>query len=378
MSSLRNTPHGTYEVRWWEGQKQRQATFKRRSDALAFQGRLEVDPHGVVRRQNVPTLDEFAVTYLAGKQALADSTLDLYCRWMDTHVSPYIGHLKLCDISPPRLAEWQDARLAAGAGRATIGKVQALLSQMFDEAVLPRRYMPSNPALSLKRPAYRKRAARWLTAGEVEQLRMWYLDRADLGSATLISVLAYVGVRPQDALALKWSDLDPGKKRPLLIERKNVDGQIHRGGKTGDGYIRRVYVPPMVQDDLATWRDASPGRELIFPRRDGRPWRRYDFDNWRSRKGGKCFKSAATETGIGRSLRPYDLRHTGATLYVAAGWSPAQVARQLGHSIEVSMGHYQHLFDTEHDEHRSVESYIREARGLAPSNVGDLWEVEAR
>ena len=121
---------------------------------------------------------------------------------------------------------------------------------------------------------------------------------------------------------------------------------------------------------------------MIFGRKtDGGPWTKNDWDNWRSRirrdgSRGHSFKKAAEEVGLGASLKPYDLRHTAATLYAAAGWTAVEIGHQLGHSPELSQRTYQHLLDTKPGERRSIEDYINEARGIAP--VRDPFGVEAR
>ena len=43
----------------------------------------------------------------------------------------------------------------------------------------------------------------------------------------------------------------------------------------------------------------------------------------------------------------YDLRHTAATMMLRAGVSPAEVARRLGHSVEMLMRIYAGVFDDE-------------------------------
>lgn len=108
-------------------------------------------------------------------------------------------------------------------------------------------------------------------------------------------------------------------------------------------------------------------RELIFPRAsDGRPWRKTDWDNWRSRR----FKKAAKAVGLGKDLKPYDLRQTAATLYAAAGWDHIEIARQLGHPPQELMRTYQHLIEAAHGQPRkSVDEWIRAARGLAPVRI---------
>jgi integrase len=375
--SVHPTKYGTWEVKYRVDGKQRSKAFKsetlaQRFDAEVMQAKDEGRPAPEPRRK-VPTLDEFAEDWLTGRVRLADSTLEKYGELLERHIFPELGKLPLTELRPRRLHDWQQHRLDAGAGPAVLGKAQGLLRQILKTAVMPHEYLEVNPVLELERPEYVKREHRWLAAADVELLRGWYLEREDLRSATLVSVLGFIGIRPQDALALEWKHLDGDR---LTVIQKVSDGVIVPGSKTGEHWKRRVYVPGPVLDDLADWRAAGSGRGLIFPRSDGQPWQKHDWDNWRSkytRPGGRrhgtgsrplarCFKLAAEDVGLGATLKPYDLRHTAATLYAAAGWTAVEIGHQLGHSAEVSQRTYQHLLDAKPGERRSIEDYISEAR----------------
>ncbi len=387
------TKYGTFEIRYREGNKHRSKSFKTKTEARRFKDEVNqrlAAGKGIVREQDVPFLEDFAIEWMAGRTDLAESTQEKYAEFLATHVLPDLGHLRLTDLRPRRLAEWQKDRLAAEAGPAVLGKAQTLLGQILNEAVLPHEYLDVNPVSALKKPKHKKKEHRWLTAFEVEQIRMKFIDWEDLGSATLVSVLAYVGIRPEDVLALEWEDFRDGR---LSVTKKNVNGKIESGSKTGEGYRRTVYVPPMVLADLREWGEGQK-TGLIFPRaKDGQPWTKSNFDNWRARRQyrkkpngkkelrkGRCFKLAAEESGLGWNLVPYSLRHTGATLYIASGWNHVKVAHQLGHSPEVSMRTYQHLYDSASHaaEHRDVDDYIREARGMAPRSTDKENQADAK
>ena len=359
MSSIHRTAEGTWKVRWREGSRQRSRTLRTKGEAQAFAESVrQARQYGraIHNRRDVPTLEEFAVDWLARRTDLADRTVRLYAGWLNCHVFPFIGHLPLIDLRPRRLHDWQQERLEAGAGPSTIGKVQSVLRQIFQEAILPFEYLESNPILALKRPAYRKRKHRWLSVAEVEGLRAAFLARDDLGGAALVSVLAYVGIRPQDALALEWQHV--GER--LTVIQKVADGEIVSGSKTGDRYRRAVNLPGPVASDLQEWTRRAPDSPLIFGRsKDGRPWTKTDWDNFRDRR----FAGAAEDAGLAGRLRPYDLRHTAATLYAAAGWNHLEIAHQLGHSPEESVRTYQHL--------------LEESRG-APRRTIDEWILPAR
>ena len=63
--------------------------------------------------------------------------------------------------------------------------------------------------------------------------------------ATLVCVLAYAGVRPSEALALRWSDIHA---RTLLVERAlTAEGEIKR---TKTGQVRSVRLLAPLREDL--------------------------------------------------------------------------------------------------------------------------------
>lgn len=366
MASVHKTGAGTWEVRYREGKRNRSRTFKMKEEARNWQAIVERSEVAPLRAQDVPSLAEYATQWIAHRPDLAPSTQAQYRQWLSHHILPDLGHLPLTELTPPRLMNWQRERLADGAGPAVLGKAQTLLSQVLDQAVVEG-YRDYNPLLSIKRPRYEKKESAWLTATQVEGIREWYLAHDDFGSATLVSVLAYIGIRPQDALALEWDDLDA----ELTVDKKNIGGEIRKGSKTGDRYKRRVYVPVQVRADLNGWRDRIPHATLIFPNRDNKPWTTSNFNNWRSRKQEKdgvptpikCFKLAAQESGLPATTKPYDLRHTAASLFADAGWNHLEIANQLGHSPEISMRVYQHLISRKPGgERRSIEDMIAEAR----------------
>lgn len=237
-----------------------------------------------------------------------------------------------------------------------------MLSQVLDAVVLPHELLDSNPIVPVKPPKVPPSEPRFITAIEVERIRRQLIEQGDIESATLVSVLAFVGIRPQDGLALEWGHI--GTK--LQVIQKNVDGNIQPGSKTGMDYRRQVILPDPVRADLEGWRVASGGstQGLVFPRPTDRlPWKETDYRNWRSR----AFSKAARATGLG-NLNPYDLRHTCASLLAAAGWNHLEIAAQLGHSPETSVKVYQHLIQVELGERRSIDEWIAEARVEATQN----------
>jgi integrase len=131
--------------------------------------------------------------------------------------------------------------------------------------------------------------------------------------AALISVLAYAGLRPAEALALQWRDI---REQTILVERAISLGE-EKDTKTAAH--RTVRVLPPLAVDLREWRLRSgrPGENtLIFPSGAGTPWTLAAYQSWRRRAFKRAIEAAGLEHG-----RPYDLRHSFASLLLHEGRS---------------------------------------------------------
>jgi integrase len=74
----------------------------------------------------------------------------------------------------------------------------------------------------------------------------------------------------------------------------------------------RLLAP--LRDDLVAWRADKPAIELIFPTRRGIAWDEDDWRNWRDR----VYRPAAEAADL-TGTRPYDLRHSAASLWLHEG-----------------------------------------------------------
>ena len=88
--------------------------------------------------------------------------------------------------------------------------------------------------------------------------------------------------------------------------------------------------------ELATF---SGDDDFVFANRTGGVTSDYDWRNWRKR----VFAPAAESAGIAIG-RPYDLRHSFASLLIHEGRSLAEVAVQLGDAVATVASTYTHAF----------------------------------
>jgi integrase len=349
-----------WRVRWREGGQNRARVLGRKRDAEAFDaeirrrkraGELVEHPGAQI------TLSEFAREWwrLYGEPNLARSTLEGYAILWDRHVMPRIGGVRLRELTPQVLERFRGEMAAANVGPSAQRKTLVILQGILQRAV-EWGYIAGNPAKLVRKPAQRRhRAVRPMAPATVEDLRGHLLGADDLRSATLVSVLAYSGVRPGEALALTW---DHVRERTILVERSASLGELK---ETKTGRLRSVRLLAPLATDLAEWRlvcGGPAGDVLVFPAPTGGVWTRHDWKNWVRRH----FRPAAIAAGV-EGARPYDLRHSFCSLLLWEGRTIVEVARQAGHSPSMSLDTYQHVLDElEGVERVSAEEEIRRAR----------------
>ena len=130
------------------------------------------------------------------------------------------------------------------------------------------------------------------------------------------------GMRTGEVHGLKWKYVDFAR-RLILIRETVVDGE-ETYTKT-DSSQREIEMSQLVFDSLkAQEKSTSHLSEFVFCNREGQP---LDYKNVNNR----VWKPLLRHLGL-RVRRPYQCRHTAATLWLAAGENPEWIARQLGHS----------------------------------------------
>lgn len=274
--------------------------------------------------------------------------------WM-THVEPRLGDRKLNELTPLAIERFAADLRAEGVGDGAISKCWDLLRQMLGRAAAWG-WIPSNPVLVAKRPKRRQAVEPVTPPGpaQVEALRRGL----DEGDACLVSVLAYAGLRPGEALALRWRDVGDDR---ILVSRAVSLGEV-RTTKTGRS--RSVPVMKPLAEDLRRWKLASGGRDddLVFPGRDGAPW---DENAYRRFIRGRL-RPACESAGIEADRPAYVLRHAAASLKLASGLSVVETADHMGHSPQMLLRTYSHVIrDLAGRGAVDAEAEVRKARDVA-------------
>jgi integrase len=205
------------------------------------------------------TLEHLMVDYwrLYAETRLQPNTRRKYrCLWR-VHIKQRLGAMQLRQITPLALSEFVGELEAAGVGIPTIRSCLGLLQSMFARAVQWERARVNVVKLIAKPLAPRQRAIKPLLPIDIEALRRQMLrnPRHGLRDATIVSVLAYAGLRPGEALALEYRHM---RKTTLLIEQKWVDGRSSSARRPTAHRATRRYSTCSEQTSMTTsWHPAG-------------------------------------------------------------------------------------------------------------------------
>lgn len=282
---------------------------------------------------------------------------------------PTFSGMKTGSIDRPTVRRFVTELRRAGYAQKTVKNTLSVLKGILDLAV-EARALPENPATRMRLGAQRRHDPLFLTPDQVHAL----VDAAAPAYQTLIQCAAYTGGRPAELAGLRIGRLDLLRGTVTFAETlTTLEGKLVEG-PTKTYETRTVPLPTFLREELAEYlaerrqrlgRDLGPG-ELVFVSSKGYPIRTDKLLRW--------VKAAAEHAGLPRSLRTYDLRHTYASLLIAAGAHPKVVQERLGHkTITMTLDVYGHLFPALDEQITGrLEELHRGAAQPAPSEVARL------
>lgn len=327
------------ERRCWHPAGTEQSTameLQRRLDAQKPAGRCE------------GTLGAFLTgTWMGSKLTLTHPTRNRY-RWMiDNNIAPRIGHVRLDKLRSIDLDACYQDLLTTGGKRhqglspKTVLEVHRVVSNALDLAV-DRQLLDINPALRARppRPSGRSTVPKIWTAAQLREY-LDYMDHRRLYPA--LRLVAHSGMRRGEVAGLNWGDLNP-RTAHLSIARTRQS----TGGRTVEAPVktrtsrRCIDIDQQTLEVLARWRQrlVREGATItpdtpMFVNREHRAPSPESFS--------QLFVRSIGETDLPR-IRFHDLRHTHASLLLAAGIPIKVVSERLGHSHPAFTMHtYQHL-----------------------------------
>ena len=129
------------------------------------------------------------------------------------------------------------------------------------------------------------------------------------------------GMRTAEIDGLKWKYVD-FERRQILVRETYVMGR--ETYTKNDHSQREIEMSGPVRDALLEQRERTGEHAFVFCTRQGKP---LNYNNVARR----VWHPLLRHLGLPRR-KPYQTRHTAATLWLAAGENPEWIARQMGHA----------------------------------------------
>ena len=272
----------------------------------------------------VPLYKEFAETWFVENEPLwRRSHQTTIQSTLARHLIPAFGEQSLDQIDKADCLAFR-AALAKLPGRMgndtlsakTINRILQIHPQIMAEA--GERYDFVDPTHRIKRLKQRKAQIHPFPLEEVQQIIQ--AVRADYRNYLIVRF--FTGLRTGEINGLQWRYIDFDRKQ-ILIRETLVRGELDYT-KT-DGSQRDVAMSQPVVDALkAQHQQTGKQSSFVFCNKKGQPIDLYNFTN-------RVWYPLLRHLDL-EKRRPYQTRHTTATLWLGAGENPEWVARQLGHA----------------------------------------------
>lgn len=290
------------------------------------------------------TFGVIAERWFTTKATRAPKTIAGYRSLLDTLVLPRWENTPLREVSFEDLQQWVSGLSVAGSVKreghglsaSRVTQAHQVVGQVLKYAVRAK-HIAASPAEGIELPRKPETEQRYLTHEQLHRLAV-----AAGRFRTLVLVLGYCGLRFGEAAALRVGDVDL-KARRIRVKRSvtYVDKRGLVEGPTKNHSARTVPVPKFLAPLIETEIGERAADELLFP----------------SRRGGNLgvgemrwvFDPAAAAVGV-EGLTPHELRHTCASLAIAAGANVKVLQTLLGHkTATLTLDRYGHLFPDDLD-----------------------------
>jgi integrase len=261
---------------------------------------------------------------------------------VEVHLVPAIGGVLLQRLNPGHLNKLYADLLERGLSARTVLHVHATIRRALADAT---RWglVPRNVALLASPPRPGRTELQVWTAADLRSF-LAYVQGDRLYALWLLA--ASTGMRRGEVLGLQWPDVDLGRARVAVRRSLVTVGHqvVVSEPKTAKGR-RSVALDPATVAGLKTWRKHQTAERLawgpawtdsglVFTREDGRPLH--------PREVTRAFTRHVLAAEL-PMIRLHDLRHTHATLALAAGVHPKVVQERLGHAnIAITLDTYSH------------------------------------
>jgi integrase len=303
---------------------------------------------------------EFADRWLKdyAEPSLAPKTLFRYKEILDTRILPSLGHIKLDQLRPTHIIEFENMlredgirkdKKTGGLSEKTILQHHRIISSILSDAV-QWQLLFSNPAARVKPPKVPKKQAKCYDEEQVATLldALDQLPPGDLKYRVMVELALTTGLRRGELGGLEWKDLDFDK---CTLDVRQASQYIPGQGcfikdPKNETSKRLIAVPASTIALLKKWKaqqaekrlkvgDLWIGDDWVFTTWNGKRINPDRFTQW--------FPEFLEKNNLPH-IPLHSMRHTSATLLIAEGVDLREVSGRLGHADTSTTGNiYAHF-----------------------------------
>ena len=294
----------------------------------------ELEKIDITKRRDY-TVGEWAQLWYENyaKPAVRASTAAYYKNYIDQHIVPRIGDIKLTALTTLQIQKFYNETKARGRvqryenmnylslSNKTIRGLHTMLRQCLEQAVTER-LIPYNPANGCRLPKKEKKKMQIIPP---EKIRDYLKAAEEWGVLPMFYLELVSGLRKGELVALQWGDLDEANCTISVSKQASWDTEgnlILSQPKTGNS-IREVSIPQDAVELLKQEHAKHPDDPWMFP--SSRTGEMYHPDSVVT-----LHKRILKDAGL-EHIRFHDLRHTFATLALQNGVDVKTVSSMLGH-----------------------------------------------
>ncbi|HEX8610221.1 MAG TPA: site-specific integrase [Telluria sp.] len=274
------------------------------------------------------------------------STKDQYRRRLENFWKKKLTNKPIAEVG------YSDILEALKAGTWKSGKSRnnelSLIKGVFEFAKRDK-LITENPCEEVARAGYQRPGPDPFDLAEAHQILDHLRAHRDEQILNFVQLMFFSGLRTSEGIALKWGDIDFQKKE-MLIDGANVYDEEADSTKTYEARVVKLTKLAMealqrqkVYTQLVGARVEGGGHVFHDPK-TSKPWGYAKITDVRS-----FWEITLKQLGI-RYRRPYNMRHTFATIGLMSGAKPGYLAKQLGHSLRMFFTVYAKWISSDDDD----------------------------
>lgn len=343
--------HGKrYVVRWQENGKTVSQTFQGKEAADLHRSKVEVgqaEGTWITKDKREITMNDLWEPFIASKNGKSKKTKATYeTAWK--HIEPVFGDTPVFEIQRSTVAAWiptlttmkgvKEGEDPKPLGSSSLNKVGILFKAMLELAV-ELDVIAKNPMKATDIPRQEQAEIMVVTVLQADALIAAALSIHEIIELYL-RVLLTAGPRPGEARGLKVKDLDSARSRIKI--RRDVDA-LGRVDETKTGHHREIPIDETLLIDLEISSEGKDPEDWLLPDPSGHVW---TDSRWR-----RVWPKILDLASVSEDFTAYGMRHTAASLAIAAGADPKSVQHMLGHASGYeTFKTYSHLWEEGLDE----------------------------